>query len=58
MAGTATEQLVGFGKIVLTCPSKDGPQFNRAFALDQLRLLGDESLRFREAIVAMIIISN
>lgn len=39
MAGTATEQLVGLGKPVITIAGK-GPQFTRQFALDQARLLG------------------
>ncbi len=39
MAGTATEQLVGLGKPVITIVGK-GPQFTRAFAQDQARLLG------------------
>jgi uncharacterized protein (TIGR03492 family) len=39
MAGTATEQLVGLGKPVITIVGK-GPQFNRSFAQDQARLLG------------------
>ncbi len=39
MAGTATEQLVGLGKPVITIVGK-GPQFTRSFAQDQARLLG------------------
>lgn len=39
MAGTATEQLVGLGKPVITIVGR-GPQFTRQFALDQSRLLG------------------
>jgi uncharacterized protein (TIGR03492 family) len=39
MAGTATEQCVGFGKPVVTLPGK-GPQFTWAFAEAQTRLLG------------------
>lgn len=39
MAGTATEQLVGLGKPVITFPGK-GPQYTRAFAEAQTRLLG------------------
>eukprot|EP00871_Galdieria_phlegrea_P005631 jgi/Galph1/6069/GphlegSOOS_G4727.1 len=40
MAGTATEQLVGVGKPVITLFG-DGPQFTPAFAEAQKRLLGD-----------------
>jgi uncharacterized protein (TIGR03492 family) len=39
MAGTATEQLVGLGKPVITIAG-DGPQFTRQFAEDQADLLG------------------
>ncbi len=39
MAGTATEQLVGLGKPVITIVGR-GPQFTRSFAQDQARLLG------------------
>jgi uncharacterized protein (TIGR03492 family) len=39
MAGTATEQVVGLGKPVLTIPGA-GPQFTYAFAEAQTRLLG------------------
>jgi uncharacterized protein (TIGR03492 family) len=39
MAGTATEQCVGFGKPVITLPGS-GPQFTWAFAEAQTRLLG------------------
>ena len=39
MAGTATEQLVGLGKPVITLPGQ-GPQFNPSFAEAQSRLLG------------------
>jgi uncharacterized protein (TIGR03492 family) len=39
MAGTATEQCVGFGKPVITIPGQ-GPQFVWAFAEAQTRLLG------------------
>ncbi|CAN1210391.1 lipid-A-disaccharide synthase-related protein [Tumidithrix helvetica PCC 7403] len=39
MAGTATEQLVGLGKPVITIAG-NGPQFTRQFAEDQARLLG------------------
>lgn len=39
MAGTATEQCVGFGKPVITIPG-EGPQFTWAFAEAQSRLLG------------------
>jgi hypothetical protein len=39
MAGTATEQLVGLGKPVITVPGA-GPQFTPAFAEAQTRLLG------------------
>jgi uncharacterized protein (TIGR03492 family) len=38
-AGTATEQMVGLGKPVFTFPG-GGPQFTRAFAATQSRLLG------------------
>jgi len=40
MAGTAIEQCVGRGVPVVTFPGT-GPQFNRAFAEAQARLLGD-----------------
>lgn len=39
MAGTATEQFVGFGKPVITLAG-EGPQFTPAFAEAQTRLLG------------------
>ncbi|AFY73034.1 hypothetical protein Syn7502_00914 [Synechococcus sp. PCC 7502] len=39
MAGTATEQLVGLGKPVITIMGR-GPQFTPSFARDQARLLG------------------
>lgn len=39
MAGTATEQFVGFGKPAITIPGR-GPQFTPAFAEAQTRLLG------------------
>ncbi|GJD12963.1 hypothetical protein Gasu2_70210 [Galdieria sulphuraria] len=39
MAGTATEQLVGIGKPVITFPG-EGPQFTYSFAEAQKRLLG------------------
>jgi len=39
MAGTATEQMVGLGKPVITIPGS-GPQFTRKFALEQSYLLG------------------
>jgi hypothetical protein len=39
-AGTATEQLVGLGKPVITIPG-DGPQFTYEFAEAQSRLLGE-----------------
>jgi uncharacterized protein (TIGR03492 family) len=39
MAGTATEQFVGLGKLAITFPGK-GPQFTEAFAEAQTRLLG------------------
>ena len=39
MTGTATEQVVGLGKPVITMPGK-GPQFTYAFAEAQTRLLG------------------
>ena len=39
MAGTATEQFVGFGKPAITLPGQ-GPQFTPAFAEAQTRLLG------------------
>ncbi len=42
-AGTATEQLVGFGVPVLSLPGK-GPQFKRRFALRQSRLLGGSAI--------------
>jgi uncharacterized protein (TIGR03492 family) len=40
MAGTATEQVVGLGKPVLSLPGQ-GPQFTYAFAEAQTRLLGE-----------------
>ena len=46
MAGTATEQCVGFGKPVITLPGQ-GPQFVWAFAEAQTRLLGP-SIHFIE----------
>jgi uncharacterized protein (TIGR03492 family) len=39
MAGTATEQCIGFGKPIITIPG-GGPQFTWAFAEAQSRLLG------------------
>jgi uncharacterized protein (TIGR03492 family) len=39
MAGTATEQVVGMGKPVITFPGQ-GPQFTQSFAQLQQRLLG------------------
>jgi len=39
MAGTATEQFAGLGKPVISIPGQ-GPQFTRAFAEAQTRLLG------------------
>lgn len=39
MAGTATEQFVGLGKLAITLPGK-GPQFTPKFAEAQTRLLG------------------
>lgn len=39
MAGTATEQFVGLGKPVISFPGQ-GPQYTRAFASAQKRLLG------------------
>lgn len=39
MAGTATEQVAGLGKPVISLPGR-GPQFTRAFAEAQTRLLG------------------
>ena len=38
-AGTATEQICGLGKPVLSLPRK-GPQFTKSFAIRQQRLLG------------------
>jgi uncharacterized protein (TIGR03492 family) len=46
LAGTATEQCVGFGKPVITLPG-NGPQFIGAFAEAQTRLLG-KSIHFLE----------
>ena len=46
LAGTATEQCVGFGKPVITLPG-NGPQFVWAFAEAQTRLLG-KSIHFVE----------
>lgn len=53
MAGTATEQLVGLGKPVLTQPSEQGPQFNYRFAEAQVRLLGEESVSLCNSIQAL-----
>ncbi|MEI6428893.1 MAG: lipid-A-disaccharide synthase-related protein [Pseudanabaena sp. ELA607] len=39
MAGTATEQMVGLGKPVITIAG-NGPQFTPLFAVEQVRLLG------------------
>ena len=39
MAGTATEQMVGLGKPVITIAG-NGPQFTRQFAEEQADLLG------------------
>ncbi len=39
MAGTATEQMVGLGKPVITIGG-NGPQFTPLFAVEQVRLLG------------------
>ena len=39
-AGTATEQFVGLGKPVFTLPG-EGPQFTRAFAQVQAKMLGE-----------------
>jgi uncharacterized protein (TIGR03492 family) len=39
MAGTATEQMVGLGKPVITIAG-NGPQFTAKFAIEQARLLG------------------
>jgi uncharacterized protein (TIGR03492 family) len=39
MAGTATEQMVGLGKPVITIAG-NGPQFTRKFAEEQTDLLG------------------
>jgi uncharacterized protein (TIGR03492 family) len=47
LAGTATEQCVGFGKPVMTFPG-NGPQFVWAFAEAQTRLLG-RSIHFVES---------
>lgn len=43
MAGTATEQVVGLGKPVISLPGR-GPQFTAAFAESQTRLLGSSVL--------------
>lgn len=43
MAGTATEQVVGLGKPVITIPGP-GPQFTASFAEAQTRLLGPSIL--------------
>ena len=40
MAGTATEQFVGLGKLAIAIPG-NGPQFTPAFAEAQTRLLGE-----------------
>ena len=45
MAGTATEQFVGLGKVAHTLECGAGPQFTPAFAEAQVRLLGGESVR-------------
>ena len=44
MAGTATEQCVGFGKPAVTLVGH-GPQFNKQFALAQEKLLGSDSVK-------------
>lgn len=43
MAGTATEQVVGLGRPAIAIPGR-GPQFTRAFAEAQTRLLGESVL--------------
>jgi uncharacterized protein (TIGR03492 family) len=59
MAGTATEQMVGLGKPVITIEGK-GPQFTRSFAQDQARLLGQSIIfvenpaRVSEAIAVLL----
>jgi uncharacterized protein (TIGR03492 family) len=59
MAGTATEQLVGLGKPVITIAG-NGPQFTRQFAEDQARLLGcsinlvDRPAQIAEAITKIL----
>lgn len=47
MAGTATEQVVGLGKPVITL-SGEGPQFTAAFAEAQTRLLGPSVLHLEQ----------
>ena len=49
MAGTATEQVVGLGKPVITLSGK-GPQFTAAFAEAQTRLLGPSVLHLEHPI--------
>jgi uncharacterized protein (TIGR03492 family) len=59
MAGTATEQLVGLGKPVITIMGR-GPQFTRSFAQDQARLLGqsiilvENPIQVNEAIALLL----
>lgn len=48
-AGTATEQVVGLGKPAFTFPGP-GPQFTRAFAQTQARLLGRSVIRLEAPI--------
>ncbi|MEO0533950.1 MAG: lipid-A-disaccharide synthase-related protein [Cyanobacteria bacterium P01_A01_bin.123] len=48
MAGTATEQLVGLGKPVITLPGQ-GPQFTPTFAQAQSRLLGCSIVHVEDA---------
>jgi uncharacterized protein (TIGR03492 family) len=50
MAGTATEQVVGFGKPAVTLLVGQGPQFNKQFALAQERLLGRDSVKVAKTV--------
>eukprot|EP01018_Ginkgo_biloba_P039356 Gb_04761 [translate_table: standard] len=52
MAGTATEQLVGLGKPIFTLVGS-GPQFTRAFAEAQSRLLGKSVILCSKSSIAL-----
>jgi uncharacterized protein (TIGR03492 family) len=57
MAGTATEQFVGLGKPAITFPG-GGPQFTRAFAEAQTRLLGPSAIMVKQPEQAAIVIED